>query len=211
MAEQTHMEQSSLQREAWPQRCLTAVLFPQSYCVAIELFCTEYSFLLHCTPNWRFLLVLKWHQQPLVDICLLLSLSPQSKSRAVGKMTWHGSCSHLRMSGESKHWACSACVEGRCPFLSLRLLRQSSAHMEAPGLVGALKWESADLERRGHRYASPLRGAAVVCSGSQTEQGGAQHPQWTGSQCLVLWSRGSPEASRTSAQQAQCLCFRKHT
>lgn len=27
---------------------------------------------------------------------------------------------------------------------------------------------------------------------TRTEQGGAQHPQWMGSQCLVLWSRDSP-------------------
>ena len=49
-------------RPSSPWGCLSAVRFSLLCCITTELFCTEESFLLHCTPNWGFLLALNWHQ-----------------------------------------------------------------------------------------------------------------------------------------------------
>lgn len=48
---------------AWPQGCLTALLFSQPCCVKIELFCTLNKVLSSPHPKRDFLLVLNWHQR----------------------------------------------------------------------------------------------------------------------------------------------------
>lgn len=80
-AEQGKVKQNraevSSQRRSSPQGHLTpgpldSHTVPQPYFFIIELLhywavCTEWSFLLHHTPNWRFLLAFNWLQWPSVD------------------------------------------------------------------------------------------------------------------------------------------------